>query len=311
MSRVADAAAAAAYRTAFAAVGRLPARSGLGAFTRIADAMVDRRGPAVLQLARNLRRVLGSEATPAALHAVTRAAMRSYARYWWESFRLQRMDVAAVGDRALAATAGLDHIRTAHDAGRGVILALPHSGNWDIAGLSMVRGFGGITTVVEHLKPESVYRRFLAYRESLGFEVLPLGTDASTSAATAGVLRRRLDEGAIVCLLADRDLAGNGIPVTFFGEPTTMPAGPALLAARTGAALCPVHLAFTDTGWVQYVSAPLELDGARLVDTVRAGTQRLADAFAARIALFPADWHMLQPLWIADRPVHHASREAA
>ncbi len=290
-----------AYRAAWAAVPRVPESLARAMVNRVADALVDRRGPGVLQLARNQRRVLGADATPAALHAVVRAAMRSYGRYWLETFRLQRMDTRAVAQQALAGSTGLHHIRAAQDAGRGVILALPHSGNWDIAGLSMVELVGGITTVAERLEPESVYRRFVAYREQLGFEILPLTGATGTSGRTAAVLRERLEQGRMVCLLADRDLAGNGIPVTFFGERTTMPAGPAMLAARTGAALCPVHLAYTDTGWIQYVGAPLELPGARLADQVHGGTQAMADVFAQRIALFPADWHMMQPLWAADR----------
>ena len=294
--------AALAYRAAFATVSRVPERAARAAFNRVADALVDRHGPAVVQLARNQRRVLGPSATPAALHAVVRAAMRSYGRYWLETFRLHRMDVADISRRALTSTVGLQHIRAARDAGRGIILALPHSGNWDIAGLSMVHMLGGITTVAERLEPESVYRRFVAYREGLGFEILPLTGDAGTAGRTAAVLRERLGQGKMVCLLADRDLAGTGVPVTFFGERTTMPAGPALLAARTGAALCSVHLSYTDDGWIQLVDPPLELPSARLSEQVRTATQALADAFQTHIALYPADWHMLQPLWTADRP---------
>jgi KDO2-lipid IV(A) lauroyltransferase len=294
--------AALGYRAAWATAAHLPDRWGEPTIARIADRIVARRGPAVVQLARNLRRVLGADATPSALHAVTRAALRSYGRYWWETFRLHRYDQHDVAQQALAATAGVENVYAARDAGRGIILALPHSGNWDIAGLSMVEILGGITTVAERLKPESLYRRFVTYRERLGFEVLPLGENAGASAATAAVLRQRLEQGRMVCLLADRDMAGNGVPVTFFGEKTTMPAGPALLAARTGADLCPVHLAYTDGGWIQHVGAPLTLHGTRLADQVKSGTQQLADLFAAKIALFPADWHMLQPLWPADRP---------
>lgn len=299
---VKDGAVAGAYRAAWATVSRLPADAAARTFSRIADAVVARRGPAVVQLARNLRRVLGDDATPESLHAVVQAGMRSYARYWLETFQLERMDPVETSERALAGTIGIEHLNRARQEGRGILLALPHSGNWDIAGLSMCHVMGGIATVAERLKPESLYQRFVRYREQLGFEVLPADGDAGTAAATAGVLRQRLEEGRMVCLLSDRDLAGNGIPVTFFGEQTTMPAGPAMLAARTGAALIAIHLAYTDDGWIQHFSAPLELPGTRLADQVRGGTQLLADHFAARIALFPADWHMLQPLWLADRP---------
>lgn len=298
---------AAAYRAAWATVSRLPADAAATTFSRIADAAFARRGPAVVQLARNLRRVLGDEATPAALSAVVQAGLRSYARYWLETFRLERMDPVETAERALASSVGLERVIKARDEGRGILLALPHSGNWDIAGLSMCHVMGGITVVAERLRPESLFQRFVRFREKLGFEVLPL-TDESGAATSSGtVLRQRLEQGRMVCLLSDRDLAGNGVPVTFFGEETTMPAGPAMLAARTGAELIPIHLAYKDGGWIQHFTAPLELPGTRLADQVRAGTQHIADRWAERIALFPADWHMLQPLWLADRPEHRST----
>ena len=94
-----------------------------------------------------------------------------------------------------------------------------------------------------------------------------------------------------------------------------MPGGPALLAARTGAPLLPVSLWFTpDGGWGQRIGAPIELPDGRLRDRVAAGTQALADAFAREIAEHPADWHMLQRLWLADlppRPPERASEATA
>ncbi len=286
-----------AYRTGWATIGRLPEGAATRMFAAVADRVFARRGPSVVQLARNLRRVLGPAATPEALGAVTKAGLRSYARYWLETFRLERMDLAEVAERALAGTYDYQQTIAAREAGRGVVIALPHSGNWDIGGLSMARLHGSISTVAERLRPESVYRRFVAYRESLGFEVLPL---TGGSAPASQVLRERLKQGRMICLLADRDLGPGGVPVTFFGERTTMPAGPAMLAALTGADLCPTHAAYTDTGWIQNIGPPLKVPGTRLAEQVRNGTQMLADAFAERIALFPADWHMLQPLWTAD-----------
>ena len=124
------------------------------------------------------------------------------------------------------------------DAGRGAIMALPHSGNWDMAGVWLAQNFGTFTTVAERLKPESLYQRFLDYRESLGFEVLPL---TGGERPPFEVLAERLRDNGIVCLMADRDLTRTGVQVDFFGEPTRMPAGPAKLAIETGAALLPAH----------------------------------------------------------------------
>jgi lauroyl/myristoyl acyltransferase len=288
---------AAGYGAGWAMVKALPETVAARSFDAAADAAFRRRGPATIQLARNLRRVLGVDATPAALSAVTRAGLRSYARYWRETFRLPTMDHRAVVAGFLPNLLGYEHLRAAMAAGTGVIAPLPHSGNWDVAGLAMASEYGTFTTVAERLKPQSLYDRFVAYRESLGFEVLP-STGGPSSPTT--VLKERLARGGMVCLVADRDLSARGVEVDFFGETTRMPAGPALLAATTGAPLCPSHMYYTDNGWAGEISAPIELPGERLRDQVQAGTQRIADFFASRIAEHPADWHMMQPLWLTD-----------
>jgi len=287
------------YRAAWAAVRSAPGTP----VHRLADGLADvawrRRGSAVVQFARNQRRVLGyggRTVTPAELSEVTRAGLRSYARYWVETFRLPSMDHDAVVARVVAGTTGLEHVDAAHAAGRGSVMVLPHSGNWDVGGLMMTRRYGRLTTVAERLRPEQLYEQFLAYRESLGMEILPL----TGGPAPSGVLKDRLRAGGIVCLVGDRDLSAGGVPVTFFGEEARMPAGPALLAALTGADLCPAHLSFTPTGWRTVIHPPIPLPGTRLAEKVASATQAIADRFAADIATRPADWHMLQPLFTAD-----------
>ncbi len=292
-----DRLAATGFGVGWSVVKALPEGLVTRTFDAAADRALRRRGPATVQLARNLGRVLGADATPAALAAVTRAGLRSYARYWRETFRLPAMDHRAVVADFLPQLAGFEHLQTAMAAGTGVIAPLPHSGNWDVAGLAMAHEFGTFTTVAERLRPESLYDRFVAYRESLGFEVLPL-TGGDRSPTT--VLRERLEQGGMVCLVADRDLSARGVEVDFFGERTRMPAGPAMLAVLTGAPLCPAHMYYTDTGWAGEIGAPITLRGERLRDQVRDGTQQLADFFASRIAEHPADWHMMQKLWLSD-----------
>jgi KDO2-lipid IV(A) lauroyltransferase len=264
-------------------------------FGRAADLVTRRDGGGVRQLRANLCRVTGGRLTEPELDRLVGAAMRSYARYWKETFRLPSMDVRQT--LAHAHTDGFEHVQAGVDAGRGVILALPHSGNWDVAGLWLINQGYPFTTVAERLDPEILFDRFVGYRESLGMRVLPLtGGERSPTA----VLSERLRAGEVVCLVADRDLSRNGIEVRFFGEPTRMPAGPALLAASTGAVLLPVHTFYLPDGWGQWVGPPIELGDGRLRERVQRATQRLADVFAERIAAHPADWHMLQKLWLAD-----------
>jgi KDO2-lipid IV(A) lauroyltransferase len=151
--------------------------------------------------------------------------------------------------------------------------------------------------VAERLKPAGLYDKFVAYRESLGMEVLPHGDDE-----TFRTLRRRLKEGKLVCLVADRDLSGSGVPVDFFGERTSMPGGPALLSLLTGAPMMIVDLWHVDEGLRGRVHAPLvRPEGLSRKEAVTSLTQSMADSFAAAISEHPEDWHMMQPLWHADQ----------
>ena len=285
------------FAAGWRAVRMLPAPVARQLFDRGGAWAGGRPGKGLLQLRANLRVATKGRLGDAELDALTVRAARSYARYWQEAFRLPAMDHGRiVVDTELV---GYENLQMASAGGRGVILALPHSGNWDMAGVWLVGHSGTFTTVAERLKPESLYRKFVEFRETLGFEVLPLnGGDRPP----ATVLAERLRANKVVCLLGDRDLTASGVPVTFFGEQTLMPAGPAHLAATTGAALLPVGCWFTADGWHFRIHPPIK------VGTVQAATQAVADVFAADIAAHPADWHMLQQLWLADLP---ESRRAA
>lgn len=285
-----DRAGDAGYAAGWRAVRLLPEGVARRAFDAGAD-LAFRRGAGQGQLRTNLSRVLGV-APPDVPDELIRASVRSYARYWREAFRLPSMDLEKTAARVDSAVQGQEHLDAALDAGRGAVLALPHSGNWDMAGMWLVQTRGQFSTVAERLKPESLFRRFVDYRESLGFEVFPL---SGGEEPPFPVLRRRLEAGRIVCLLGDRDLTTSGVPVEFFGERTSMPAGPAKLAAETGAALLPVHCWFTDDGWGFSVGAAIDTGAG-----VDAATQQLAERFAENIAAHPADWHMLQRLWWSD-----------
>jgi phosphatidylinositol dimannoside acyltransferase len=273
-----------------------------GAFRLGADLAAWRGGHGVQRLRANLARVV-TDAGPAELDALVRAGLRSYARYWCEAFRLPAMDRAAVLARMDPHVTGIAPLFEALEQGRGVVVGLPHSGNWDLAGLWFVetqRRLGRparFTTVVERLRPETLFRRFVAYRESLGFEVLAAGDGPEVHRT----LLRRLRDGGLVCLVADRDLSASGVEVSFFGEPARMPVGPARLAAATGALLLPAFPHFTADGWGAVIGAPIPIPDRAGRDDVAKATQALADAFAEMIAAAPHDWHMLQRVFSADR----------
>jgi phosphatidylinositol dimannoside acyltransferase len=299
MSRLKDALVSAGYGLGWSVLSRLPEPVSLGVFRFFAEVAWRRQGPSVQVLEGNLRRVLGPDATGKQVRAVSRESMRSYARYWLEVFRLPLMPVARLvagmeDDSHGNVQAALDQLA----AGRGVIFALPHAGNGDQAAAWIIhKGAGSITTVAERLKPESLYERFLAYREGLGMVVLP----ASGGDRPFGILARSLRAGKCVCLPCDRDIGGHGVEVDFFGEKAQMAPGPAALAERTGAALMPVMLWFTEEGWGVSVGAEIPVPaGLDRRERTVAMTQQIARFFEAEIAQHPQDWHMLQRVFTAD-----------
>ena len=252
------------------------------------------------QLRKNLARVIGT--TPAGVpDALIRASVASYARYWREAFRLPTMNQAALAERLDRVFIGAEKFDDALVGGRGAVMALPHSGNWDMAGVWLAQKYGTFTTVAERLKPESLYDRFIAYRESLGFEVLPL---TGGQRPPMEVLAERLEANRFVCLMADRDLTRSGVQVDFFGEPTRLPAGPARLALETGAPLHPAHVYYDGDDCVVQIDDALDTSSG----DVGVITQALADRFAVNIAAHPQDWHMLQPQWLADLSAQRRAR---
>jgi len=258
------------------------------------------RGGGPEQLRKNLARVIGT--TPAEVpDALMRASVASYARYWREAFRLPTMNQAALATRLDRVFIGAENFADAHRGGRGAVIALPHSGNWDMAGVWLAQNYGTFTTVAERLTPESLYDRFIAYRESLGFEVLPL---TGGPRPPMQILAERLRANRFVCLMADRDLTRSGVQVNFFGEPTRLPAGPARLAIETGAPLHPAHVYYDGEDCVVQIDDALDT-GSGDVGVI---TQALADRFAVNIAAHPADWHMLQPQWLADLSAQRRAR---
>ncbi|WP_206184560.1 phosphatidylinositol mannoside acyltransferase [Thermoactinospora rubra] len=289
-----DRAVAAGFAAGWKLVPLLPERLTAKAFERMADRVWRGRGPAVRRLERNLSRVTGLKDEE--LRELSRRGMRSYFRYFHEVFRLPKMSAEEIERRTHVT--GDENIWKTLESGRGVVLALPHMGNWDQAGAWLAGRGQRFTTVAERLRPESLFRRYTAFREGLGMEVLPL---TGGPGHTVAVLASRLRRGGVVCLPAERDLTRHGIEVEFFGATTKVPAGPALLAVQTGAALLPAVIWFEGPDWAIRIheEVPVPREGTRQ-EKVAAMAQRLTEFFEKGIAEHPEDWHMLQRLWLDD-----------
>ena len=291
-----------AYGIGWRIVRFLPARAAYLIFSVLAQFAWLRQGRGVRQLEANLSRVI-PDASAMRLKALSRRAMHSYLRYWCDLFRLPDWTPQYI--QATCRAEGDEPVRQALADGRGVVMALSHSGNWDHAGAWSSLAMAPVTTVAERLRPEELYQRFLHFRTKLGMEILPL----TGGGDVFGLLVRRLRKGGFVPLLADRDLTATGVPVTFFGETARMAAGPASLALVSGAALFPVTIRYerlpaeAPARWGTVVHFYPEVvpaaEGSR-PEKIAAMTQGCADALALGIAANPEDWHMLQRVFVSD-----------
>ncbi|HZB33665.1 MAG TPA: phosphatidylinositol mannoside acyltransferase [Streptosporangiaceae bacterium] len=296
--RVASWAADRAYAFGWTVVRKLPEPLVKAAFAGLADRMWRQRGRRVRQLEKNLCRVLGKDpaagGTDEEIRRLAKRVLRSYFRYWLEVFRLPEMPRERIVSRMHLADA--DRLYDALKTGRGVIVALPHMGNYDHGGAWLAIMGVPFTTVMERLEPASLFDRFVAFRERLGMEVLP-----HTGGGAFGTMARRLRAGGTVCLVVDRDLTESGIDVEFFGKTARMPSVAAALAVQTGAVLLPVSLWYERDGWGGRIHEEIIVPGeGQRHDKVLAMTQRLAREFEQAIAAHPQDWHMLQRVWLED-----------
>jgi KDO2-lipid IV(A) lauroyltransferase len=278
------------YNVAWKIVRLLPAKTAYGLADRFADYLYGRNGKAIVRLRSNYQRVR-PELDSDEIEFLVSAGMRSYLRYWCDTFRFPSWSKEDLISSTTCTNE--DFLREPIAAKRGCIVALPHAGNWDHAGAYFCTTGIQFTTVAEHLKPEKLFRKFLEYRTKIGMEVLDLN---SRSIAT---LSQRLRSGKLVALVADRDLSKNGIPVKFFGDGAQMPGGPALLAIQTGADLITAYVKYEKSGiHILFEGAIKVPESGSVNEKAAAMTQIMADRFAKQIAVNTVDWHMLQRIWV-------------
>ncbi len=243
---------------------------------------------------RHMRRVMGPEADAAALG---REMFASYGRYWAEVFWVRPRRKAQIVAGCTVVNEEIVHAAKAK--GKGIVLALPHMGNWESAGAKAEEIGIPVLAAAEGLRNEKIVDWFVEVRAALGIETVITGRGNRVTA----LLAKRLKEGGVIALVSDRDVTGRGVEVEFFGEKTKMPPGPVALADRTGAALLPVACYFVAGGGHEFVvSDPLEIPPLEDRDArIQAGTQAFAHVLEGLIKRAPQDWHLFVPNWPSDR----------
>ena len=243
--------------------------------------------------ARHQQRLAGGSLSRRELNSRVEKVFQSYARYWIDMMRTNGASTSEVNAGIRAIDASI--VDRALEAGNGVIMAMPHIGAWDYGGTWVAHRWG-LTTVAERVEPPELFEWFTAQRTRNRMRVLALD-DPLTGAELVGTLRRN----GVVGLLCDRDLGGGGVPVTFFGEETTMPAGPATLSLRTGAAIVP-NVVYQRDGCVEgVIKPPIQFErSGKLRADIAALTQLVANELESMITAAPTQWHVLQPVWPSD-----------
>jgi lauroyl/myristoyl acyltransferase len=291
------------YSGLAAAMGHAPEPVARLVVEGVVRTMSWRRTGALAMNQRHINRILASECEdgvvpdPALVRRWTRRTFSEYGRYWLDGARIPYLRPEAIRERIRFEGDSERLVRAAAAEGRGVVMALPHVGSWEWGGAWLGLEGMPMTAVAERIEPERLFEWFVDQRTQMGLHVVPLGE------GSGGAVIRALRAGAVVGLVSDRDLVGNGVEVEFFGERTTLPGGPATLALRTGAALLPLVVYSGPGHWHTAVVHPrlnTERTGSLRADVQRL-TQELATCFETFIRRRPEQWHMYQPNWPSDR----------
>ena len=255
----------------------------------------------IKQLELNLSRATGLPKDSRQIRELSLQNIKNYLRYYREVFLIPRWSVKQINDKVIIKN--VEEVDAALKTG-GIIIALPHMGNWDLAGAWAANYFGSLCTVAERLRPEGVYQKFLKVRRNLGISLIGLEGDGNPYE----FLKSNLLKGTPVALLADRDVSGTGVVNTFFGSPTKTPIGPALLAVETGLPL------FTCATWYEagklvisfdsQVLVPVDQESTAKISGLRATIKKASEVsaiimqrFEKHIVAQPQAWHQLQPIW--------------
>ena len=278
-----------AYFFGWSIIRRISEKRATSLFQRLGLWMYKRNGKSVERLRSNLARVQ-PELSSNDLEDLVRRGVLSYMRYWMDTFRSPDWS----RERILSTvTVGNEHLLMNPITNKtGVVVSLPHAGNWDHAGSYFCSRGAQLVTVVEVLKPRALFEKFLEYRQAIGMEALPLDSQAFPT------LLQRARDGKLIALVADRDLSASGIDVEFFGGIARMPAGPAIVAIRTGIPLVTAFVSYTETGIhvdLREIVIPASGDEE---SRIKATVQLSANNFAEGIKAHPHDWHMMQRIWV-------------
>jgi len=248
------------------------------------------------QVERNLYRILGKQFGYLRMRLLQAQTFVSYGWYWFEILH-HRPNKHSLKEYFTGV--GVENVDQALAEGKGLIMALPHLGNWDLAAAWFAELGYRPSAVAEVLKPEEVFEWFVSQRQAIGLEVIAYNPTAITHA------KESLRKNQMLCLLCDRNLKGSGVETQFFSEPTALPGGPALIALQEAVPIIPVGIYRQRGGrFLVEFGSPIRVqreESESVRTTVTRVTQELTDRLEVIIRKAPQQWLMMQPNWPSDK----------
>ena len=295
------------FRVAWKWLPKFPRDAVIAASGVVADAAWLANVASVQQLAKNLESFSGEAPSPQLVRQSVRAYFRAFAEQltlpgWSEEQLLKACRYT-----------GIENVQALTEDGP-VIVALTHSGNWDVAGAWFSQNIAPVLTVAEKLDPPDLFDSFVAFRESLGMEIIGVGKGDHVFDQ---LVERARGRQVLVPLLADRDISGSGVEVQLGEKKALVAAGPAALALKLGRPLIVGHLSHEkdeEGNWRVHahflgpIEPPAPKEGQNAVEALTAAwVEAVADLMADHLV----DWHMMQKLFVEDLDPERLARARA
>jgi phosphatidylinositol dimannoside acyltransferase len=238
----------------------------------------------------NFGHVLGLPPDRPEVRSLALRAYREYARYIVELMRLPSRPAEELAE-ALDAAAVDTLVEVWRGSGGPLIVVAGHVGNNEAVAAGLAERGYPVSVIADDTSFPELFALLRRQREAWGVHLVPW----RNLRAMFAVLRRK----EILALLVDWGYRDDGIPVRLFDAWTTLPAGPATLAAKSGATIAPLAIRRTPEGRFRLeVHDPIRVASTDPAELQRA-TQAMADELEVMVGLAPEQWYSFKPLWPA------------
>ena len=288
------------YLAAERVINSLPRALTMPAAAAVGNIAYDLAGPKRDLIAANLSRPLGLPPDDPRVRRAARRAFRNYAKYLVDMMRIGELNAKQAAD--LVHLENVEMLKDAKAEGKGVLLCTVHVGGMDLIGPGLKLTGESLKVVADDTTYGRLYDHLAEARARQNIFLIGWRNLRG--------LFRALRGGESIVLFCDGGYRAGDVPVELCGEATTLPLGPATMAAKTGAPMLPV--ACSRTADDRFVARGLSLIHCLSTDPaeLHRASQALADALGGVIKQDPGQWYMFRPVWPQTDADRARAREA-